>query len=126
MKASEGAPLYLGNLGQALGQAGRHDAAVKAFTAALEEWKKLEEVGVKIQPIKFADEYAARAGSRLALGQHKEAAEDLTKAIELSGRKVASYFADRARAFDGLGDKAAAEADRKTAAALGFKFEKDE
>jgi tetratricopeptide (TPR) repeat protein len=118
-----GAPLHLDNLGEALRLAGQHETAVKAFTAELAAWKKLEDDGAKVEPGAVADTYRSRAQCRFALKQYSEAAEDLTKAIELTGRKVPLYFAERALALDRLGERAAAEADRKAAETLGFKFE---
>src|SRR6266545_3083417 len=123
VKVSDGGPLYIGNLGEALRLAGKHEAAIKVFTVALEEWKKLEDIGVKVPPARFAEQYSSRAKSLLALKEYKAAAVDLTRAIELTSRKVASYFADRSLAFDGLGATAAADTDRKDAEALGYKFE---
>jgi tetratricopeptide (TPR) repeat protein len=124
VNASNGAPLYLGNMSEALRLAGKHDLAVKGFTKAIDAWQKLVADGVKIAPVKIAADYAARGKCRIALKQYKDAAEDLTKALDLTDRKVAWYFADRAAAFDGLGEKSAADADRKAAEALGYKFDK--
>lgn len=113
--ASNGAPLYLGNLAEALRLAGKHDAAVKGFTKAIDAWKNLEADGVKVAPVKIADDYAARGKSRTALKQYKDAADDLSKALDLTDRKVAWHFAERAAALDGLGETSAATADRKGA-----------
>jgi|GEM_PF-3756107 len=121
--ASGNAPLCLGNLGEALRLAGKHDDAIKALTKAIDGWKKLEANGVKVSPLSLANDFASRGQSRLALKQYKDAADDLTKALDLTDRKVPFYFAARAEAFDGLGESAAAEADRKAAVALGFKFD---
>lgn len=124
VKIGDGVPLYTSNLGEALRLGGKHDAAVKAFTATIERRKKLQDSGVTIWPFIAAGDYYSRAQSWLALKRYKDAIEDLTKAIELTDGTAGLIFAERASAFEARGEKDAAEADRKAAEALGFKFEK--
>jgi tetratricopeptide (TPR) repeat protein len=124
VNASKGVPLYLGNMSEALRLAGKHDLAIKGFTKALDAWKPLEVSGVKFSPVKIADDLAGRAQSRIALKQYKEAIDDLTKALDLTDRKIASYFLTRAAAYEGLGEETAAEADRKAAESLSAKVTK--
>jgi tetratricopeptide (TPR) repeat protein len=124
--ASGGAPLYWGNMAVALRLGGKHEPAVKAFTKALEARKVLESTGVRLPPAGAAADYAGRGAARNALQQYREAADDLTKAIELTDRKVGAYFAQRADALDGVGENGAAAADRETAAKLGHRVAKPE
>lgn len=116
---SGGAPLYLGNLAETQRSAGKHADAVASFTKTLDAWKALEAGGVKPLPAVLAGYYAGRASARAALQQHKEAVDDLTRALDLTDRKNGLYFAQRAAALEALGEKGAAAADRETAAKLG-------
>jgi tetratricopeptide (TPR) repeat protein len=119
VELSGGAAFYCSNLAKALERAGKHDDAVKMFTKAIDARKALEASGAKLAPAETAADYSGRGNCRVLLNHFKEAVDDLTKAIELTDRKHAFYFIQRAIALDGMGDKAAAAADRETAAKLG-------
>lgn len=122
--ASGGLPLYWGNMAVAFERGGKFEPAVKAYTKAIEKWTEFAGRKVQLNPADVASDYAGRGSARIALKQYKEAVDDLTKAIELTDRKVAGYFAERAVAFDGLGEKGPAAADRETAEKLGYKVAK--
>jgi tetratricopeptide (TPR) repeat protein len=64
-----------------------------------------------------AASYTRRAIVRTALRDYREAVADLTMALELGDAAIQVRHL-RARVYDRLGDQAAAEADRKAAAAL--------
>lgn len=63
-----------------------------------------------------------RAYCLLKLKRYKEAADDWTRAIAVDPRK-AGYYAARAQAYEGMGQKALANGDRKKVQDLGEDFE---
>jgi tetratricopeptide (TPR) repeat protein len=65
----------------------------------------------------MGDAYTNRAVVYLRTEEYQKAIEDSTAAIKLNSKDATAY-ANRAIAFDAIGDAKKAEADRKRAAAL--------
>ena len=116
--ASNGHPLYLTNLGNAQRQGGDFKGAVKAYGEAIKGW------GEKAPAALVALSYAGRGVANRELKLYREAIEDLSKAIDLSGGRVASHYLERALAHKAAGTDNAAADDLATAAKLDPKLAK--
>lgn len=119
-KRSGDHPLHVSNAADALRMAGNHKLAIDLYTLALEKWLD-KDARYTPAPGNLAFSYAGRGMSQGRLKQPQKAVEDLSKAIEVTGGKVAWHFAERADAHAALGNRAAAAEDLATAEKLGYK-----
>lgn len=113
-----GNPVFMTKAGLALLAAGDHKTAVKAFGEAIKGF------GDRGKPSDVAMAYQGRGVAQRELKNYKEAIDDLTKAIDLTGGKSGYEYLERGLAYQANGQANAAEDDFKAAEKLGVKVDK--
>lgn len=113
-----GNPVFLTKAGHALSKAGDPKQAVKLYTDALKGF------GDKGHPLDVADAYHGRGVAQRELKNTKEAIDDLSKAIDLSGGKNGWFYIDRGDAHADAGQTNAAADDYAAADKLGVKADR--
>ena len=113
-----GNPVFLTKAGSALLASGDAKQAVKLYTDAIKAF------GDKGSAVNVASAYMGRGIAQKELKNYKEAADDLTKAIDLTGGKNGYAYLERGLAYQANGQGNAADDDFKAAEKLGVKVDK--
>lgn len=105
--------------GKTLLQEKKFDEAIGVLTQAIDSYPTSKKVFKSEEMAKFrlSETYQNRAFAHLLKKEFQKGVDDLNKAIELTPKHKESYL-NRSKAYELLGDKAKAEADKKTANAL--------